>query len=194
MIKELIHDPIFPAGKSELNTGVVKLVYKRDFFDISVMKPGARLFTTITCDGTVVFKEYRPGSRKAHSVYKGKCSIEDYEALCERIENCILDCEYYENNKRKYSTEERNEIRGEIKEITTSEEKNREIVTKLKSKYREIFVKYNNSKEDYEMISSAIELQFENVDKLFLYYKKVNFLCCQHIRFLNILSSRSEIT
>jgi len=55
----------------------------------------------------------------------------------------------------------------EIKEITTSEEKNREIVTKLKSEYREIFVKYNNSKEDYEMIASAIELQFENVDKLF---------------------------
>ena len=89
MIKELVHDPIFPAGKSEPNTGVVKLVYKRDFFDISVMKPGARLFTTITCDGMVVFKEYRLCSRKAHSVYKGKCSIEDYEALCERIENCI---------------------------------------------------------------------------------------------------------
>ena len=89
MIKELIHDPIFPTVKLELNTGVVKLVYKRDFFDISVMKPGARLITTITCDGTVVFKEYRPGSRKVHSVYKGKCFIEDYEALCERIENCI---------------------------------------------------------------------------------------------------------
>ena len=89
MIKELVHDPIFLAGKSELNTGIVKLVYKRDFFDISVMKPGARLITTITCDGTVVFKEYRPGSRKAHSVCNGKCSIEDYEVLCERIENCI---------------------------------------------------------------------------------------------------------
>ena len=55
----------------------------------------------------------------------------------------------------------------EIKEITTSEEKNREIVTKLKSDYREIFVKYNNNKEDYEIISSPIELQFETVDKLF---------------------------
>ena len=89
MIKELVHDPKFPSVKSEPNTGVVKLVYKRDFFDISVMKPGAKLITTITCDGMVVFKEYRPCSRKAHSVYKGKCSIEDYEALCERIENCI---------------------------------------------------------------------------------------------------------
>ena len=55
----------------------------------------------------------------------------------------------------------------EIREITTSESKNREIVTKLKSKYREILVKYNNNKEDYEIISSPIELQFENIDKLF---------------------------
>ena len=55
----------------------------------------------------------------------------------------------------------------EIKEITTSEEKNREIVTKLKSTYREIFIKYNNNKNDYDIIASPIELQFENVDKLF---------------------------
>ena len=55
----------------------------------------------------------------------------------------------------------------EIKEITTSEEKNRETITKLKSVYREIFVKYNNHKEDYELIESPIELQFETVDKLF---------------------------
>ena len=89
MIKELVHDPMLLEEKSEHDIGIIKLVYKRDFFDISVMKPGARLITTITCDGTVVFKEYRPGSRKLYSVYKGKCSIEDYKALCERIENCI---------------------------------------------------------------------------------------------------------
>ena len=43
---------------------ILKLVYKREFFDISVMKIGARLITTINADGTVVFKEYKPGSRK----------------------------------------------------------------------------------------------------------------------------------
>ena len=53
------------------------------------MKPGGRTITTITNDGMIVFKEYTPGSRKAHLVYKGKCSAEDYEELCERIENCI---------------------------------------------------------------------------------------------------------
>lgn len=67
---------------------------------------------------------------------------------------------YFVKSKSKF-------LLDEIKEITTSEEKNREIVTKLKADYREIFVKYNNNKEDYEVISSPIELQFENVDKLF---------------------------
>ncbi len=67
---------------------------------------------------------------------------------------------YFVKSKSKF-------LLDEIKEITTSEEKNREIVTKLKADYREIFVKYNNNKEDYEIISSPIELQFENVDKLF---------------------------
>ena len=67
---------------------------------------------------------------------------------------------YFVKSKSKF-------LLDEIKEITTSEEKNREIVTKLKSKYREIYIKYNNCKEDYDEISEPIELQFENVDKLF---------------------------
>ena len=67
---------------------------------------------------------------------------------------------YFVKSKSKF-------LLDEIKEITTSEEKNREIVTKLKGKYREIFIKYNNNKDDYELISDPIELQFETVDKLF---------------------------
>lgn len=55
----------------------------------------------------------------------------------------------------------------EIKEITLSESKNREIVTKLKKDYRDIYLKYNNSPSDYEGINNTIELQFENIDKLF---------------------------
>lgn len=55
----------------------------------------------------------------------------------------------------------------EIREITTSESKNREIVTKLKKDYREIFLKYNNNQSDYEGLNNTIELQFENIDKLF---------------------------
>ena len=88
MIKELMHDPIFLAGKSE-NTTIIKLVYKREFFDMSLMKPGRRLVTTILNDGTVIFKEYSPGSRKAESVYKGKRSVDDCKTLYAKIETCI---------------------------------------------------------------------------------------------------------
>lgn len=56
---------------------------------------------------------------------------------------------------------------NEIKELTESEDRNREAITKLKSTYREIVFKYNKNKDDYHDISSRIELQFENIDKLF---------------------------
>lgn len=55
----------------------------------------------------------------------------------------------------------------EIKGITLSEERNRDTITKLKASYREILNKYHNSYENYKLIASPIELQFENVDKLF---------------------------
>ena len=88
MIKAPMHAPIFQSGKSE-STTIIKLVYKREFFDVSVMKPGGRLVTTILNDGTVIFKEYDPGSRKVQSVRKGKRSVEDYKTLCAKLENCI---------------------------------------------------------------------------------------------------------
>lgn len=56
---------------------------------------------------------------------------------------------------------------NEIREITLSESKNREIVTNLKKVYREIYLKYNDNKGDYEGFNNTIELQFENIDKLF---------------------------
>ena len=54
----------------------------------------------------------------------------------------------------------------EIKEISLSESKNREIVTNLKRDYREIYLKYQNNQNDYEIITVHLELQFENIDKL----------------------------
>lgn len=55
----------------------------------------------------------------------------------------------------------------EIKEITLSEERNRETITKLKAEYREILNQYSMNTSDYEVIKVPIELQFENIDKLF---------------------------
>ena len=68
---------------------ILKLVYKREYFDISLMKIGSRLVTTINADGTVLFKEYKPGSRKVESAYRGKCSVSAFWLLCYRIEECI---------------------------------------------------------------------------------------------------------
>lgn len=56
---------------------------------------------------------------------------------------------------------------GEIKDLTESEDRNREAITKLKSIYREVVFKYNKNKSDYQDVSSRIELQFENINKLF---------------------------
>ncbi len=60
-----------------------------------------------------------------------------------------------------------NFLLDEIKSITLSEERNRETITKLKAKYRKIIAKYNSNKNDYKDIITPLELQFENVDKLF---------------------------
>lgn len=51
----------------------------------------------------------------------------------------------------------------EIKEITSSEERNRALVTSLKSKYRELFQKYTNEKAEFKEVAEVVELQFENI-------------------------------
>jgi len=52
---------------------------------------------------------------------------------------------------------------NEIKEITTSEERNRTIITSLKSKYRDLYEKYKKSKVGFGEFSDSVELQFENI-------------------------------
>ena len=54
-----------------------------------------------------------------------------------------------------------------VKEITMSEERNRNTVTKLKTIYREALTKFNKNKNDYKDVINPIELQFENINKLF---------------------------
>ena len=68
---------------------IVKLVYKREYFDLTIMKPGAKEITTITADGTITEKEYAVGSRKAHSAKTAQCTEEAYRTLCEQIIDCI---------------------------------------------------------------------------------------------------------
>ncbi len=65
-----------------------------------------------------------------------------------------------------------NFLLDEVKEITLSEEKNRETITKLKADYRNILTKFNTNKEEYSEVETPLELQFENVDKLFSTFEK----------------------
>lgn len=51
----------------------------------------------------------------------------------------------------------------EIKEITTSDEKNRAIITKLKTRYRELYQKFLDHKIEFGIIANAVTLQFENI-------------------------------
>lgn len=63
--------------------------------------------------------------------------------------------------------EKTDKLLGDIKEITLSEERNRERIVKLKSDYRVIKSEYEKDSESYGNVSEAIELQFENIEKRF---------------------------
>ena len=82
-----------------------------------------------------------------------------YKELKKKIAEVELDICYVKTKS--------NFLLEEIRGITLSEERNRETITKLKASYREILNKYNNNREEFLQVSSPIELQFENVDKLF---------------------------
>lgn len=71
-----------------------------------------------------------------------------------------------------YKAKERaNYLLEQIKEITLSEEKYRNIITKLKTKYRELNKEYQDHKNLYEEMAEAIELQLENIEKRFLEFE-----------------------
>ena len=61
----------------------------------------------------------------------------------------------------------------DIRDITLSEERNRNAITKLKALYREVVTKYNNNKNDYKGMEKSIDLQFENINKLFSAFERV---------------------
>ena len=88
----------------------------------------------------------------------------EYEKLKKRLIDVELDINYLKTKA--------DFLLDEIKEITLSEERNRETIIKLKADYREIRNLYNTNIDDFEVIKNPIELQFENVDKLFSAFEK----------------------
>ena len=69
--------------------------------------------------------------------------------------------------------EKTNKLLGEIKEVTLSEERNRERIVKLKSDYRVIKSEFERDKGSYGEVTEAIELQFENIEKRFSEFEVV---------------------
>ena len=68
---------------------ILKLEYKREFFDISLMRRGGKKIISISNDGTIVCEEYKADSRKVHSTRKEKCSLIEFRKLCKQILKCI---------------------------------------------------------------------------------------------------------
>ena len=83
----------------------------------------------------------------------------DYKNLKKEIARTEYDI-YFVKTKSDY-------LLKEVKEVTLSGDRNREEITKAKALYRNILAQYNNNKSDYSYISKAIDLQIENIDKLF---------------------------
>lgn len=88
-----------------------------------------------------------------------------YDEAKEQIVN--LEMEIY---KLRVSTDN---LLDEIREITMSEERNRAIVTKLKSRFRELERTLENNKSAYGDVINNIELQFENIEKKFSDFESV---------------------
>lgn len=56
---------------------------------------------------------------------------------------------------------------GEIKEITTSESKSRSAITKYRAEYRNLYEKFNSTKDAYGKFAGVIQAQFEVIAKRF---------------------------
>lgn len=83
----------------------------------------------------------------------------EYKTALKKIANVEMEIEELKSKS--------NNLLDEIKIITTSEERNRSLITKLKVMYRELQSKFERTRKDYDEIGDSIELQFENIDKRF---------------------------
>lgn len=61
---------------------------------------------------------------------------------------------------------------SDIRELTSSDEKNRVIITKLKATYRELLERYEDSKSEYRDVAPSISQQFKNINKKFDVFEK----------------------
>ena len=81
---------------------------------------------------------------------------------------------------------------NEIKEITSSEERNRAIITKFKALYRELFQKFSATRAEYGDIADSVELQFENIAKRFEEFEK-NMENSEFLEVTTVINSIDEM-
>jgi len=86
-------------------------------------------------------------------------SKKEYKGAIKKIANIEIELNELKNKS--------NVLLDEMKIITTSEERNRTIITKFKVMYRELQNKFDRTIKDYGNIAKPIALQFENIDKRF---------------------------
>ncbi len=128
-------------------------------------------------------------NEKIHELYNEW--VERFEELTTKkmpeITDMILNVEYCLNKKDHKSCEYKiakleievntaktysEELLEEIKQITTSDEKNRSLITELKVKYRKLYEEFISKPEDYGEIFKYINLQFENIAHRFEAFEK----------------------
>ena len=66
-----------------------------------------------------------------------------------------------------------NKLLGEVREVSTSENKFRENVTKLKSRYRAVNQAFKYHLDSYGDLAEAVELQLENIENRFVDFEMV---------------------
>ena len=77
------------SKREKIQSTVIKLEYRREFFDLDLMKTGTKQVITVTEDGTIICKRYKSGIRKVQSVEKKNCSPSAFTELCKAITLCI---------------------------------------------------------------------------------------------------------
>ena len=72
---------------------VLKFEYKRIYFDLVEMKPGAKEIYEIVCDGSIVKKSYKAQNRKIQSLTKAKFPLDEFGDLSDKICECIYNAD-----------------------------------------------------------------------------------------------------
>ena len=123
-------------------------------------------------------------NEKMRVLYEGwKDRLKDIKEIkIPRITDMLIEAEYSLNKKDYKSTMYKiakaemeiykvktasDFLLDEIKGITESEERSRGDITKIKSRYRELLQKFNQTKSEFGPFTQTVAMQFENISKRF---------------------------